>query len=135
MNAQIPGMNAKLTPKAALLLATITVTAIDGELDANEVAIINRLDGSDTSDDWNTAVTVWNEASVEECIGVVAASLDAKQQRVVMANLVDIAMADGYLDESENILLRAYANAFEVSDDDIEKIVDVITLKNDKSRF
>ncbi len=128
-------MNSHITPKAALLLATITVTAIDGDLDANEVAIINRLDGANTSDDWDTAIQVWNETSVDECIPIVAASLDAKQQRVVMANLVDIAMADGFLDESENVLLRAYAGAFDVSEADIEKIVDVITIKNDKSRF
>ncbi len=128
-------MNSHITPKAALLLATITVTAIDGDLDANEVAIINRLDGANTSDDWDTAIQVWNETSVDECIPIIAASLDAKQQRVVMANLVDIAMADGFLDESENVLLRAYAGAFDVSEADIEKIVDVITIKNDKSRF
>ena len=135
MTALIPGMNATLTPKSALLLAAITVTAIDGDLDEREVAIINRLDGFNTSDDWDTAIAVWNEMSVDQCIPLVASNLDPKQQRVVMANLVDIAMADGFLDEAENILLRAYALAFDVSEEDIEKIVDVITIKNDKSRF
>ena len=106
MTALIPGMNATLTPKSALLLAAITVTAIDGDLDEREVAIINRLDGFNTSDDWDTAIAVWNEMSVDQCIPLVASNLDPKQQRVVMANLVDIAMADGFLDEAENILLR-----------------------------
>lgn len=128
-------METKIPPQAALLLAAITVTAIDGELDPNEVAIINRLDGLSTSEDWNTAVAVWNDTDLEECIPLVATSLDPKQQRVAIANLVDIAMADGRLDEAENILLRAYARAFSVSDEDVEKIVDVITLKNDKTRF
>ena len=121
MTALIPGMNATLTPKSALLLAAITVTAIDGDLDEREVAIINRLDGFNTSDDWDTAIAVWNEMSVDQCIPLVASNLDPKQQRVVMANLVDIAMADGFLDEAENILLRAYALAFDVSEEDIEK--------------
>lgn len=124
-----------LRPKAALLLATITMAAIDGNLNRNEVAIMNRLDGFTTTEDWDAAIAVWNELEVDECIRLIAGLLDAKQQRVAMANMVDIAMADGFLDEAENILLRAYAGAFDVSEDDIEKIVDVITIKNDKSRF
>lgn len=124
-----------LTPKAALLLATITITAIDGELDEDEVAIINRLDGSTTSEAWDSAIAVWNALHVDECISVVADTLDPRQQRVALANMVDIAMADGFLDEAENLLLRAYAGAFNVDEADIEKIVDVITIKNNKSIF
>lgn len=124
-----------LTPKAALLLSAISITMIDGEADPNEVAIINRLDGFNLSDDWDTAIQVWNEASIEDCISAIASSLDAKQQRVVMANLVDIALADGFLDKVENTLLRVYARAFSVSEEDIERIVDVLSIKNDKSRF
>jgi uncharacterized tellurite resistance protein B-like protein len=52
-----------------------------------------------------------------------------------MANMVDIAMADGAFDQNENVLLRAYVNAFDVLDEDVERIVDVITIKNDKSLF
>ena len=124
-----------LTPKAALLLATITITAIDGDLDENEVAIINRLDGSTTSEAWDEAIAVWNDNHVDECITLIAAALDPRQQRMAIANMVDIAMADGILEESENVLLSAYTAAFDVSDKDVERIVDVITIKNDKSCF
>ncbi|MFT5572521.1 MAG: putative tellurite resistance protein B-like protein [Cryomorphaceae bacterium] len=124
-----------LTAKAALLLSTITMTAIDGELNENEVAIMNRLDGFNLSEDWDSAISAWNDLAIDECITLVAQILDVKQQRVAMANMVDIALADGSLDETENFLLRAYAQAFDVSDADIENIVDVITIKNDKSRF
>lgn len=124
-----------LSAKSALLLSTITITAIDGELDKNEIAIINRLDGTTTSDAWDKAIAVWDSTPLDECIPLVAQALNEKQQRVAIANMVDIALADGSLDEAENMLLRAYANAFSVSDTDIEKIVDVITIKNDKSLF
>lgn len=133
MNQQT--MTSTLPPKAALLLATITITAIDGDLDEREVAIINRLDGIKTSDDWDIAIDMWNEKAVDECIPIVTASLNPRQQRMAMANMVDIAMADGRLDEAENILLRAYAKAFDVSDSDVEKIVDVITMKNNVALF
>ena len=134
-SSSLPGQASGLTPKAALLLATITMTAIDGDLDENEVAIINRLDGSTTSDAWDAAIQVWNNRHVDECIPLIANILNPQQQRVALANMIDIAMADGYLDEAENVLLSAYATAFEVADEDIQKIVDVITIKNNRSIF
>ena len=48
-----------LTPKAALLLSTITMCAVDGDLNENEIAIINRLDGATTSDSWDLAIRIW----------------------------------------------------------------------------
>lgn len=128
-------MTLMLTPKAALLLSTITMAAIDGELDRNEIAIINRLDGFSLSGEWDLAISVWEVSSVEECIILIAQTLSSTQQRVAMANMVDIAMADGSFDKNENVLLRAYVNAFDVLDEDVERIVDVITIKNDKSLF
>ncbi len=128
-------MEQLLTPRAALLLAAITITAVDGELSTNEVAIINRLDGFTTSVDWDFAIGVWNDTPMEDCVTLVAKSLTQRQQRICFANLVDIAMADGALHESENTLLRAYTSAFDVDDVEVERIVDVITLKNDKAGF
>ncbi|MBX2849530.1 MAG: TerB family tellurite resistance protein [Acidiferrobacterales bacterium] len=128
-------MSQLLTPRAALLLAAITISAVDGEVSKNEVAIINRLDGFSTSTDWDFAIGVWNDTPMEDCVVLVAASLSERQQRICLANLVDIAMADGSFHESENVLLRAYTAAFNVSDAEVEKIVDVITLKNDKAGF
>ena len=51
-------MEQLLTPRAALLLAAITVSVVDGDLNNNEVAIINRLDGFSTSTDWEFAIGV-----------------------------------------------------------------------------
>lgn len=124
-----------LTSKAALLLSTITMAAIDGKLNRNEIAIINRLDGFSLSGEWDLAIAVWDVTPIDECVTLIAQTLTESQQRVAMANMVDIAMADGFLDEDENMLLRAYSSAFDVNDADIEKIVDVITMKNDKSLF
>lgn len=128
-------MDHQLTPRAGLLLAAITISAVDGDVSENEVAIINRLDGFSTSDDWNSAISVWNDTPMEDCIGLVTNCLNTRQRRICLANLVDIAMADGALHESENVLLRAYTEAFQMDDAEVEKIVDVITLKNDQAGF
>ncbi len=128
-------MEQLLTPRAAILLAAITISAVDGELNTNEVGIINRLDGLSTSADWDFAIGVWNDTPMDECIELIAKSLTERQQRICFANLVDIAMADGSLHESETFLLSAYTSAFSVSDQEVERIVDVITLKNDRAGF
>ena len=128
-------MEQLLTPRAALLLAAITVSVVDGDLNNNEVAIINRLDGFSTSTDWEFAIGVWDDTPMEDCVELVAKSLSERQQRICFANLVDIAMADGSFHRSENTLLRAYTNVFSVSDAEVERIFDVITLKNDKAGF
>ena len=128
-------MTATLTPKSALLLSTITMAAIDGNLDRNEIAIINRLDGFSLSSEWDLAIEVWDSTPLDECISLITEALNEKQQLVAMTNMIDLAMADGVLDEDENMLLRAYANVFTVPDAEVERILDVITIKNDKSAF
>ena len=129
------GHDIALTAKAALLLSAITMTAIDGVIDDDEIAIINRLDGSGTNNSWDLAIKIWDMKSVDECISLITESLDQKQQLVAMANMIDIAMADGFLVSAEKKLLEAYAASFSVTDSDIEKIIHVISIKNDRSLF
>ena len=85
-----------LTPKAALLLSAITMAAIDGKLNRNEMAIINRLDGFSLSGEWDLAIAVWDVTPIDECVTLIAQTLSENQQRVAMANMVDIAMADAF---------------------------------------
>lgn len=129
------GREISLTPQGGLLLAAITMTAADGDIDDDELAIIRRLDGSGKTDAWDSALKTWKIKSVEECISLAAASMDSEQQLTAIANLIDIAMADGVLAGNEQRLLEAYVDAFDVSESDIEQIVQVIAIKNDKSKF
>ena len=54
---------------------------------------------------------------------------------MAVANLIDIAMADGFLVGQEQELLESYFDAFSVSRAEIENILKVISNKNDKSLF
>lgn len=58
-----------------------------------------------------------------------------EQELIAIANLIEIAMADGVLSGNDLRLLEAYVDAFDVSETNIEKIVQVIASKNDKSKF
>jgi len=124
-----------LTPQAGLLLSAITMAAIDGDADDDELAVIRRLDGSGRTDAWDSAVKAWKMKSLEECIPLAAGSMNSEQRLVAITNLIDIAMADGVLAGAEQQLLEAYVEAFEVGEEVIEQIVDVISIKNNKSIF
>lgn len=124
-----------LSPQSGLLLSAITMVAADGDVDDDELAIIRRLDGSRTTDDWEAAVKAWKVNSVQDCIGLSAKAMNQEQRTVAIANLIDIAMADGILHGKEKELLEAYVEAFAVNESTVEKIVDVISVKNNKTLF
>lgn len=124
-----------LSPQAGLLLSAITMAAIDGDADDDELAVIRRLDGSGETDAWHSAVKAWKMKSLEECIPLAAGSMNSEQRLVAIANLIDIAMADGMLAGAEQQLLEVYVEAFEVDEEVIEQIVNVISIKNNKSIF
>lgn len=124
-----------LTPQGGLLLAAITMVAIDGDVDDDELAVIRRLDGSGQTVAWDSAVKTYKMKTLAECIGLAANAMNEEQRMVAMANLVDIAMADGMLVGDEKELLEAYVAAFGVDEDDVTRIVDVIAVKNNKTAF
>jgi len=55
--------------------------------------------------------------------------MDNNQWLVAIANLVDIAMADGMLVGKEKELLEVYLEAFDVNETDVKKTVEVISIK------
>lgn len=124
-----------ITPQGGLLLAAITMVAVDGDVDDDELAVIRRLDGSDSTDAWEAAVKTYKTKSLRECLEIATAAMNTEQRLVAMANLVDIAMAEGGLAGAERELLEAYVTAFGVSEADVSKMVDVIAIKNNKELF
>ena len=124
-----------LQPRAGLLLAALTMVAIDGDIDDDEVAIIKRIDGGSVTPAWEQAVQAWKLKSPQDCVQLAAGAMNAEQRLCAMANLIDIAMADGVLADAESTLLQAYVQAFQIPEDDVAKIVEIIALKNNKDVF
>lgn len=124
-----------LTPQAGLLLAAISMIAADGSVEDDELAVIRRLDGSGKTADWEDALRIWKTKTTEECIPIAANAMNAEQRLTAIANLIDIAMADGILAGAEKGLLEAYVEAFGTEHADIERIVSVIAVKNNRSIF
>ena len=61
--------------------------------------------------------------------------MDEKQKVCVFANLLDVAMADGILAGAENDLLEIYVQSFQLPEEVIKDLVDVMAVKNDFSIF
>lgn len=127
------GKEAKLTPKSAFVLSAMTLIAADGQIDEEEILSLRRLVKGDM-DSIKTAQKIWQGTpNLKELLPLIAAALNAKQREVVIANLIDLAMADGTLAPAEKELLDLYLQAFQTSEEKVKPIIDVVALKNNTS--
>ncbi len=124
----------RLTPKSALALAAMTVIGADGIIEEEEVDNLRRIVRGD-DDAFQRAFKVYKAKSFHDCIPMVAEVLDQQQKIATMANLLDIAMADGILAGAEEELLQAYAEQFAIPGNILDTLIDVIARKNDFSIF
>lgn len=130
------GATGDLSPRAAMLLACITMVAADGHVDDDEMAIIHRIDDGQGAGAFDQAIRAWRQTGrALDCIPMVAPRLNVAQRCFTLANLVDIAMADGFLEGAEKELLERYLEAFELDDAFVNAVAEVISVKNDRSPF
>ncbi len=127
------GGETTLDSKAAILLACITMIAADGDIEDDEIAILRRIDGPHESPAWNKALKAWKKHNLEECVKLVAKFVDRSHVNPLMANLIDIAMADGNLAGREQQLLEAYMEALSPDPSRVEMYIEVIGDKNSVS--
>lgn len=118
-----------------MALAAITIIAIDGSAEDEELATLHHRIVRGDDNVFDQALKVYKSKSLEECIQIVSRTLDQKQKLATMAVLLDIAMADGVLAGTEKTLILCYLNAFQFMESDIKDIVEVIAIKNDFSIF
>jgi len=127
------GKEAKLTPKSAFVLSAMTLIAADGQIDEEEILSLRRLVKGDM-DSIKTAQKIWQGTpNLKELLPLIAAALNAKQREVVIANLIDLAMADGTLAPAEKELLDLYLQTFQISEEKVKPVIDVVALKNNTS--
>lgn len=124
------GKETKLTPKSAFVLSAMTLIAADGQIDEEEIFALRRLVKGDM-ESIKTAQKVWQaNPNLKDLLPLIAAALDVKQKEVTMANLIDLAMADGSLAGTEKELLMLYIQAFGMTEEQVKPIIDVVALKN-----
>lgn len=123
-----------LTSKSALALAALTMIGADGSIEDEEIEGLQRIVRGDDAA-FRLAFRVYKDKSINECVSIVCDTLDDKQKVAAIANLLDLAMADGMLAGAEKRLLEAYVNNFDIDEQIVRAIIEVIAIKNDFSIF
>jgi uncharacterized tellurite resistance protein B-like protein len=124
----------KLSPKGALALASMTVIAADGSIDEDEIAGLRRIVRGDENA-FNQAYKVFKNRPIADSVEIVNKFLSDKQKACVLANLIDLAMADGVMAGAEEKLLTSYISSFQLPDDTVKKIIEATEIKNNFSVF
>lgn len=121
--------DAVLTSQAALLLAAITIAAIDSDVDDDEIATIRRLDRSRSTTAWEVVLkTTRLEQTNHDCATLVSAALNSDQRLMTIGNFIDIAMAMEAC-WAAKALLEQHATALGTSQQQVAGIVDVISIE------
>lgn len=119
-----------LTSKSAILLGCILMASADGEIDDSELAIIRRLDGDGSTPNWEAAVKAFRRLGRSEAVDAVCDSVSRDHVLPFIANLIDLAMADGSLAGAEKNLLETFCERLQPEDDFVEAAVGIIGIKN-----
>ena len=124
-----------VTPETAFILSCLSMSGIDGKLHEDEIAILEKISRGNTKGVIENAIKICQGLNVADIADIVAKILNPHQQEVVLANIIELAMADGVLDKKEKDLLEYYVSVFQVEQSIVENIINVISIKNNKSIF
>ena len=119
-----------LSSKSAVLLGCILMASADGEIDDDELAIVRRLDGSSDTSNWQAAVKAFQKLRRSDAIDAVCTALEPDHMMPFLANLIDLAMADGHLAGAEKDLLEVFCQKLEPDEQFLEDAVTIIGIKN-----
>ncbi len=127
----------ELNPAIALAGSMIYIMASDGELAEEEMAyLVSTLQSfGDAEELVRSASKYAKNKDLETFQKEANEILNHDQKMTVLANLIDLLLADGRAEEEEQDLFFSFVNAFGVSEDDIQPFIDVISIKNDYAVF
>ena len=120
----------QLSQHGALLLSVMTMICINGDMDYDEVAIIERMNSGNSKNDWENVYKIWRNKSTQECIDIVAQVAGESEKKTIITNLINLAMPDALLHEPQKTLLVAYVKALDIDIAYVENVMDVIRIKN-----
>ena len=110
-----------------LLAATMFVAGHDGAIDVSEDTLIKTIAGNDMMA-LGRALEVYKACAPMELASALS-GIDREGRLCVVANMLDVAIADGLLKSSEQRLISDFATAMGLSNDDYATIRDVLVIK------
>ena len=129
--------NTELTPAIALATSMIYMMASDGEIDDEEMnyLAVKLYAIGDAEELMSLSQKYSKKQNLEAFQKEANEKLTEDQKFTILANLIDILLADGDADEDEQSLFFSFVEAFGISEDDIQPYIDIISVKNDLASF
>ena len=129
--------NVELTPAIALASSMIYMMASDGELADQEMnyLFVTLQSFGDPQELVDSASKYAKKNDLETFQKEANEILSDDQKMTLLANLIDLLLADGSAEEEEQELFFTFADAFGVSEEDIPPYIDIISVKNDFAIF
>ncbi|CAA6799088.1 MAG: Unknown protein [uncultured Sulfurovum sp.] len=123
----------ELTPAIALATSMIYMMSSDGEIADAEMnyLYVNLASIGDPRGLVESASKYSKKQDLEAFQKEANELLNDDQKMTILANLIDLLLADGDADESEQDLFFSFSNAFGVSEEEITPYIDIISVKND----
>ena len=136
----IDGTMVSLSTQGALLLACIFIMKAGSnessrKREIHRVYSVDRKNGLSLDLKEAMAITRINFKSIDDAyeywINVISQTLTTERERLaLLANMIDIAMVDGKIDDEELMRIRLFAEVLDVDDDSLEQISTVLAIKN-----
>ncbi len=135
-----PSSSDTFSKQEAFLGIALATSAADGTIDESEakgmfayLLQMRMFDGYTSrqmSDIFKKLVTVLENEGVGGLVAIVKSSLPSDLRETAFACAVDIALADGVIEDSEKELLEELQEVMEISDEIGGKILEVMMIKN-----
>jgi len=139
-STKTPTSSDSFTKQEAFLGIALATSAADGTIDESEAKGIfayllqmRMFDGytdRQMSDLFKKLVTVLQNEDVAGLVAIAKSSLPSELRETAFTCAVDIALADGVIEDSEKALLEELQQVLEVSDEMGAKILEVMMVKN-----
>lgn len=121
---------ATLTPPLALVVSLIYMMAADGTMAEEEVGRLNAAVGGSPAL-LKAGLRYVSKVRAPQFLALAAPMLDAHQRLCILLNACDTMMSDRQVVKVERELFRRMLAAFEVTEKEFERYLNIIFLKND----
>ncbi len=124
----------KLSPPLVLTACLLYIMASDGKIQEQESSQLQQVIGG--NDGLLAHALAYVKAfPVEKFLEDAPSVLSQQDKLCIMANVYDSMLADGNADKREHEIFNKFREAFDLQKSDINLIVEVVTLKNNKAIF
>ncbi len=127
----------ELTPAIALATSMIYMMASDGDIadeELNYLAVKLHAIG-DAEELIELSHKYSKRQNLEAFRKEANEKLTRDQKFTILANLIDILLADGEADDNEQELFFSFVEAFGITEDEIKPYIDILSVKNDLASF